>query len=164
MTDRTKLIIAVTSGLIGLAIAVFATIVAINARDTAEGESEVQQLVTREVERRLDAEQRQRAREQDRRISAAEKFINSLDKGERRVLRNFVRQRRSIEKLNSEYARQRRSIGKLKSDLTTISSDQSDEFSLLSRRISNTQEDVSALENQVRRIRNELDSGGGNRP
>ncbi|MFZ9669737.1 MAG: hypothetical protein ACO3CR_07805 [Solirubrobacterales bacterium] len=150
MTDATKLIIAITAGLIGLALAIFATIVAINARDTANNEASVQQLVTQEVEQRLDQAIAEQARKESRQVSVAEKFVRSLVKGERKTIR--------------EYVRLKRSVRRLKADLEATAVAQKDGFSRLDRRIDNTNEDLAAISNRVRRVRDNREFNGGANP
>ncbi|MFM8792339.1 MAG: hypothetical protein ACKOFX_07655, partial [Solirubrobacterales bacterium] len=94
MSDAVKLIIAITAGLIGLALAIFATIVAVNARNTANSDASVQQVVTQEVKQRLDQAIAEQARKEARQVSVAEKFVRSLDASERRTISEYVRLRR----------------------------------------------------------------------
>ena len=150
MTDATKLIIAITAGLIGLALAIFATIVAINARDTANNEASVQQLVTQEVEQRLDQAIDEQARKEARQVSVAERFVRSLDKGERKTIREYVRLKRSVKRLRA--------------DLDATATQQTKGFSRLDRRITSTNEDLAALSERVRRVRNDRDFDGGANP
>ena len=150
MTDRTKLIIAVTAGLIGLALAIFATIVAVNARDKAENDASVQTAITQEVEARLDEALREQAAKEGRQLSQAERFIRTLSTGERNAVREFARIKRSIRSLKVEVA--------------AVEADQADEFSRVNRRISQTNADVASLNQRVRRIQNELNLDGGANP
>ena len=150
MTDATKLIIAITAGLVGLALAIFATIVAINARDTANNEASVQQLVTQEVEQRLDQAIDEQARKEARQVSVAERFVRSLDKGERKTIREYVRLKRSVKRLEA--------------DLEATATQQTEGFSRLDRRITSTNEDLAALSERVRRVRDDRDFDGGANP
>lgn len=150
MTDRTKLIIAVTAGLIGLALAIFATIVAVNARDKAENDASVQAEITQEVEARLDEALREQAAKEGRQLSQAERFIRTLSRDERNAVR--------------EFARIKRSISALKVEVAAVEADQADEFSRVNRRISQTNADVASLNQRVRRIQNELNLDGGANP
>ena len=150
MSDAAKLIIAITAGLIGLALAIFATIVAVNARNTANNDASVQQVVTQEVEQRLDQAIAEQARKEARQVSVAEKFVRSLDTGERRTIREYVRLRRTVKRL--------------KSDLEATAVAQKDGFSRLDRRITNTNEDLAALSIRVRRVRDDRDFDGGANP
>ena len=146
MTDRTKLIIAVTAGLVGLAVAIFATIVAVNARETAQNDSAVQQQVSQQVDDALRAQGRKEARQ----ISQAERFVQSLSQGERAVVR--------------EISRLRRSIRALKVEVASIEADQADEFSRVNSRIDSTNDRVSSLNRRVTRLENELNLDGGATP
>lgn len=147
MTDRTKLIIAVTAGLIGLALAIFATIVAVNARNTAENDASVQAEVSREVEQRLGEELRKQSEEEQSRISRAERFIQTLSKDERRALRVIAGQRASIKSLRRE--------------VSAIEADQADEFARVNKRITGVNSRIAEIENQIRQIQRELNSVGG---
>jgi len=146
VTDRTKLIIAVTAGLVGLAVAIFATIVAVNARETAQNDSAVQQQVSQQVDDALRAQGRKEARQ----ISQAERFVQSLSQGERTVVR--------------EISRLRRSIRALKVEVASIEADQADEFSRVNSRIDSTNDRVSSLNRRVTRLENELNLDGGATP
>lgn len=150
MTDRTKLIIAVTAGLIGLALAIFATIVAVNARDKAENDASVQAEITQEVEARLDEALREQAAKEGRQLSQAERFIRTLSRDEKNAVREFARIKRSIRALKVEVA--------------AVEADQADEFSRVNKRISQTNADVASLNQRVRRIQNELNLDGGANP
>lgn len=143
MTDRTKLIIAVTAGLIGLAVAIFATIVAVNAREAANDDAAVQQQVSQQVSQSL----RDQARKEAAQVSRAERFVQSLSRGERVAVREIVRLRRSVRSLKSEVA--------------AIEADQADEFSRVNNRIDSTNNRVSALNRRVTRLENELNLDGG---
>ena len=146
MTDRTKLIIAVTAGLIGLAVAIFATIVAVNAREAADNESAVQQQVSDQVNQSL----RDQASKEAAQLSRAERFVNSLSRGERVAVR--------------EISRLRRSVRSLKSEVAAIEADQADEFSRVNNRIDSTNSRVSSLNRRVTRLENELSLDGGSAP
>lgn len=146
MTDRTKLIIAVTAGLIGLAVAIFATIVAVNAREAADNESAVQQQVSDQVNQSL----RDQASKEAAQLSRAERFVNSLSRGERVAVR--------------EISRLRRSVRSLKSEVAAIEADQADEFSRVNSRIDSTNSRVSSLNRRVTRLENELSLDGGSAP
>lgn len=150
MTDRTKLIIAITAGLVGLVLAIFATIVAVNARNTAENDASVQAEVTSQVEARLDTALKEQAVKEQGQVSRAERFIRSLSKDERRALRLV--------------AGQRASINALRRKVDAIETDQADEFSRVNKRIDATNADLASLEQRVRRIQNEIDFDGGARP
>jgi len=140
VTDRTKLIIAITAGLIGLALAIFATIVAVNARNTAESDASVQAEVSREVEKRLGEELRKQSEKEQRQISSAERFIQTLSKDERKAFRQ-------IANLNG-------SVGALRREVDQMESNQANEYSSLDKR-------VTRIENQIRQIQRKLDSVGG---
>jgi predicted nucleic acid-binding Zn-ribbon protein len=140
VTDRTKLIIAITAGLIGLALAIFATIVAVNARNTAESDASVQAEVSREVEQRLGEELRKQSEKEQRQISSAERFIQTLSKDERKAFRQ-------IANLNG-------SVGALRREVDQMESNQANEYSSLDKR-------VTRIENQIRQIQRKLDSVGG---
>jgi len=146
VTDRTKLIIAVTAGLIGLVLAIFATIVAVNARDTAESDASVQQQVSQQVSEAL----REQARKEERQISKAEQFIQSLSGSEKKAVRAIARLRRSVRALKVEVA--------------GIEADQADEFSRVNGRVTKTNATVSSLSQRVRRLENELNLDGGASP
>lgn len=146
MTDRTKLIIAVTAGLIGLAVAIFATIVAVNAREAADNESAVQQQVSDQVNQSL----RDQASKEAAQLSRAEQFVQSLSRGERAAVR--------------EISRLRRSVRSLKSEVAAIEADQADEFSRVNSRIDSTNSRVSSLNRRVTRLENELNLDGGSAP
>lgn len=145
MSDRTKLILAVMFGSLGLALAIFATVVAVNARNTAQSDEKVIEQVRSEF---TAAQAAQDAKEQAS-LSQAEKFVNSLSKQEGRLARKLRRTDRQLRAVRSE--------------LTALEADQADEFDRVNRRVSQTNEKVANLQRQVTRLKQRvqiLEAGG----
>jgi predicted RNase H-like nuclease (RuvC/YqgF family) len=139
MSDRTKIILAMVFGALGLAVGIFATVVAVNARDEAtSGEA-----VTEQVRAEFTASQAAQDAKEQASLSKAEKFVNSLSKEEGRLARKL---RRTDRRLRS-----------LETGVTAIEADQADEFDRVNRRISRTNQQVANLKRQVSNLRQEVE-------
>ena len=145
MSDRTKLVLAIAFGAVGLLLGIFATIVAVNARDAANsGEA-----VTEQVRTDFAASQAaQDAREQAT-VSKAEEFVNSLSSQDKGLIRKL---RKTDRRVNS-----------LRAEVTAFGADQADEFDRVNRRVSQTDQKVSRLKRQIANLREQvqiLEAGG----
>jgi len=139
MSDRTKIILAMVFGALGLAVGIFATVVAVNARDAAtSGEA-----VTEQVRAEFTASQAAQDAKEQASLSKAEKFVNSLSKEEGRLVRKLRRTDRRVRSLET--------------GVTAIEADQADEFDRVNRRISRTNQQVANLKRQVSNLRQEVE-------
>jgi hypothetical protein len=139
MSDRTKIILAMVFGALGLAVGIFATVVAVNARDAANsGEA-----VTEQVRAEFTASQAAQDAKEQASLSKAEKFVNSLSKEEGRLVRKLRRTDRRVRSLET--------------GVTAIEADQADEFDRVNRRISRTNQQVANLKRQVSNLRQEVE-------
>jgi nitrogen fixation protein FixH len=139
MSDRTKIILAMVFGVLGLAVGIFATVVAVNARDAANsGEA-----VTEQVRAEFTASQAAQDAKEQASLSKAEKFVNSLSKEEGRLVRKLRRTDRRVRSLET--------------GVTAIEADQADEFDRVNRRISRTNQQVANLKRQVSNLRQEVE-------
>jgi chromosome segregation ATPase len=145
MSDRTKVVLAVAFGAAGLLLGIFATIVAVNARDTANsGEA-----VTEQVRAEFAASQAaQDAREQAS-LSEAEEFVDSLSRQEKGLIRKLGKTDRRLKAVRAEVA--------------ALEVDQADEFDRVNRRVSKTDQQVARLKRQIANLREQvqiLEAGG----
>lgn len=140
MTDQTKSVLAIVFGVLGLVIGIFATVVAVNARNAANSGEAVTQQVRTEF---ATAQAAQDAKEQAQ-VSKAERFVNSLSGKEKKVVREFQRIRRSVRQLKVSTA--------------AGEADQADEFNRLNNRITKLQNQVGSLKKRVNQLQNELDA------
>ena len=139
MSDRPKIILAVGFGALGLAIGIFATVVAVNARSTAEsGEA-----VTEQVRSEFAAAQAAQDATEQASLSKAEKFVNSLSKDEKALARKLRRSDRRLARLRAE--------------VTSLEADQADEFDRTNRRISRSNQQIEKLRRQVSNLREQVE-------
>jgi predicted RNase H-like nuclease (RuvC/YqgF family) len=138
VTDKTKQILAMTLGGVGLAVAVLATVIALNARDTANSDqassAEIQQQVSDELERRAAAEKKE--------LNRVERFVKQLSSEEKGAVS-------SLDKLN-------RRVNRIAREVKAVESDQKSEYSSLDRRIDETNQRVANLRQQVQSLRNQV--------
>lgn len=144
-SDRTKIVLAIAFGAAGLLLGIFATIVAVNARDTANSGEAVTEQVRAEF---AAAQASQDAREQAD-VSRAEEFINSLSRQEKGLIRKLRKTDRRLKALRAE--------------VTALEADQADEFDRVNRRVSKTNQNVAGLKRQIANLRERvqiLEAGG----
>lgn len=139
MSDQTKLVLAVVFGALGLAIGIFATIVAVNARDAANSD----QAVTEQVRTEFAAAQAAQDAKEKAGLSRAERFVNSLSGEERRLVRKLRRTDRRLRALENQ--------------LAATQADQADEFDRVNRRVSQTNQKVAKLQRQISNLRQEVE-------
>ena len=138
MSDRTKMVIAMVLGALGLAIGIFATLVAVNARDTANsGEA-----VTEQVRTEFAAAQAAQDAQEQADLSKAERFVRTLSREEKGLVRKL---RRTDRRLNS-----------LSTELAAVEADQASEFDRTNRRISKTNQSVEGLQGQVANLKRQV--------
>ena len=139
MSDQTKLVLAVVFGALGLAIGIFATVVAVNARDAANtGEQ-----VTTQVRAEFAAAQAAQDAKEQASLSKAEKFVDSLSRQEGRLVRKLRKTDRRLRALSTEIA--------------AIEADQADEFDRVNSRVSRTNQQVAKLQRQIANLRQEIE-------
>ena len=110
MSDRTKLILAVTLGSVGLALGILGTVVAFNARSEAKSNQEITAVVEEQF---LDAQKRQDKLEAGR-VSKAEKLVANLSADEKSLLRRLNGNVRAIRVMRKRLNSQKQQIQGLK--------------------------------------------------
>jgi len=85
MSDRTKLILAITLGSVGLALGILGTIVAFNAKNEVKSNQEITSVVEAKF---AEAQKRQDALDASQ-ASGAQKLVNSLSLAEKNLIRKI---------------------------------------------------------------------------
>lgn len=139
MSDSTKIVLAVVFGALGLAIGIFATVVAVNARNAVNSGDQL----TTQVRAEFAASQAAQDAKEQAGLSKAEKFVNSLSRQEIRAVRTLRRTDRRLRAVATQVA--------------AIEADQADEFNRVNRRVSQTNQRVSRLQRQIANLRQEIE-------
>jgi len=134
MSDRTKLILAVTLGSVGLALGALGTVVAFNARSEVKSNQEITAVVE---EKFFEAQKRQDKRDASR-ASEAEKLVASLTTDEKNLLRRVNGNSKAVRSIRKRLNNQERQIQGLRNTDQQLSSQ------------------ITSLERQVQRNFNEL--------
>ena len=154
MSDRTKLILAVTLGALGLALGTLGTIVAFNARDDVNSNQEVTAVVE---QRFAEAQKRQDDLEADQ-VSEAERLVDSLSKTEQNQLGKIDSNSKAISSLRQKVNNQQSQIDALKS----TNQQQANQISSLQNQV---QQNFNSLNNRIDRTNQRIGnqpSGGSN--
>ena len=155
MSDRTKLILAITLGSVGLALGTLGTIVAFNAKNDVKSNKEVTAVVEQKF---ADAQKRQDDLE-NQQVSGAEKLVDSLSKKEKSQLGKINSNANSISSLRNRVNNQQKQIDSLKS----TDQQQANQISNLQKQV---QQNFNSLNNRIdktnQRIGNQ--SSGGSNP
>lgn len=151
MSDRTKLILAVTLGSVGLALGVLGTIVAFNTKSEVRSNQEIAQVVE---ERFADAQKRQDEREASQ-ASEAQKLVDSLSNAEKNLLRKINNNSRSVVALRRRLNNQEQQIQalgttdqQLATRITNLQRQVQRNFNQLSDRIDQLNQRVNRLQNE----------------
>ena len=155
MSDRTKLILAITLGSVGLALGTLGTIVAFNAKDEVKSNQEVATV----VEQRFAEAQKRQDDLEAKQISEAERLIDSLSQTEKNQLGKIDSNADSISSLRKQVNNQQDAIDSLKQ----TNRQQATQISNLQKQV---QQNFNSLNNRIdktnQRISNQ--SGGGSNP
>jgi superoxide dismutase len=155
MSDRSKLILALTLASVGLALGILGTVVAFNAKNEVKSNEEV----TAVVEQRFAEAQKRQDDLESKQVSGAEKLVDSLSQTEKKQLGKINSNASSIASLQKQLNNQQKQIDSLKSTNKT----QSNQISNLQSQV---QKNFNSLNNRIdktnQRISNQ--SGGGSNP
>jgi predicted RNase H-like nuclease (RuvC/YqgF family) len=134
VSDKTKQILAMALGGVGLAVAILATVIALNARETANSDqassAEIQQQVTEELQRRAAAEKKE--------LNQVERFVKELSEEEKGAVKSLGSLKRRVNQLSGE--------------VKAVESDQKSEYSSLDRRIDETNQRIATLRKKLDRL------------
>jgi predicted nucleic acid-binding Zn-ribbon protein len=150
MSDNTKQILAITLGTLGLVIGVLAAVVAYNARDAANSDTEVTKLVN---ERFAEAQVRQDRLEQ-KQASDAEKLVASLNKGERNAVQRINANRKSL-------ARLRNSTSALQSQVNSLENENRDLVNQLNNLQTQVQRNFNTLNSRIDKTNQRINNLAG---
>ncbi len=155
MSDRSKLILAITLGAVGLALGTLGTIVAFNAKNELKSNEEV----TAVVEQRFAEAQKRQDEVEAQQVSGAEKLVDDLSRAEKNQLGKIDSNASSISSLQKQVSSQQSQIDALKS----TNQKQSNQISNLQNQV---QQNFNSLNNRIdktnQRISNQ--SSGGSSP
>jgi chromosome segregation ATPase len=152
MTDRTKLILAITLGSVGLALGILGTIVAFNTKNEVRSDREVSAVVN---ENFAEAQKRQDELEA-RQASEAEKLVNSLSASERGLIRRINGNIRAVGAIRKRLNRQERQIKGLES----LDQQLSGEIASLQRQVTRNQNEVNDRVDRLNQRVTRLQVGG----
>jgi len=150
MSDRTKLILAITLGSVGVALGILGTVVAFNAKSEADSNQEVVRLVD---ERFAEAQKKQDRRDR-KQASQAEKLVASLSEDEKSLLRKIDSNADSISTLQKRVNSQQEQINSLKS----TNQKQSTQISNLQKQV---QQNFNSLNDRIDRTNQRISGSGG---
>ena len=150
MSDRTKLILAITLGSVGVALGILGTVVAFDAKNEADSNQEVVRLVD---ERFAEAQKKQDRRDR-KQASQAEKLIAGLSEEEKSLLRKIDSNTDSISTLQKRVNSQQEQINSLKS----TNQKQSTQISNLQKQV---QQNFNSLNDRIDRTNQRISGSGG---
>ncbi len=155
MSDRTKLILALTLGSVGLALGILGTVVAFNAKNEVRSSQDVAAV----VEQRFAAAQKRQDALEAKQVSGAEKLVDSLSRNEKKQLGKINSNANSIASLQKQLNNQQKQIDSLKS----TNKAQSNQISNLQ---SQAQKNFNSLNDRIDKTNQKIgnQSGGGANP
>lgn len=147
MSDRTKLILAVTLGSVGLALGILGTVVAFNARNAVRSNQEIASVVQAEF---AEAQKRQDQLEESQ-VSGAEKLVDSLSRSEKNQLGKINSNAKATGRLRRRVNNQQSQIDALKSTTRQLSGQ-------VSNLQSQTQKNFNTLNDRIDRTNQRIDN------
>ncbi len=148
MSDRTKLILAVTLGSVGLALGILGTVVAFNARSEAKSNQEITAVVEEQF---LDAQKRQDKLEAGR-VSKAEKLVANLSADEKSLLRRLNGNVQAIRVMRKRLNSQKQQIQGLKFNDQQLSGQLTDTQGEIQRDFRQLDQRVDRLNQRINRL------------
>jgi chromosome segregation ATPase len=150
MSDRTKLILAITLGSVGLALGALGTIVAFNAKNDVKSNQEV----TTVVEQRFAEAQKRQDKLEAKQISGAEKLVRNLSRAEKNQLGKINSNAQSISALRRRVNDQQQQIDSLRSS----NRKQATQISNLQKQV---QQNFNSLNDRIDRTNQRISNSGG---
>lgn len=138
MTDKTRQILAMTLGAVGLVLAIVATIVALNAKQVADSD----QTTTAEVRQEVASALESRARQQQKQLGRVERFVNQLSSEEKGGLGSLRTLKRRVNRLSRE-------VRAIESDQRAEANDTDQRFGATNRNVANLRQQVQRLETRL---------------
>ena len=138
MTDRTKLILAITLGSLGLVIGIVAAITAFNAKSEADSDRDV--IST--VDRRFAEAQAKQDKLEKKQASDAETLVDSLTGKEQSLVKRLNKQSKQINELQQTTRSNANSVD-------TLSSREREQSNEISRVENQQQSDVNSLNKKI---------------
>lgn len=148
MSDRTKLILAITLGSVGLALGTLGTIVAFNAKNEVKSNQEVASVVEAKF---AEAQKRQDALEASQ-VSGAEKLVNSLSSAEKNLIRKINTNASSIDSNRKRLNSQDRQIKALQATDQQLSSQITDLQKQAQRNFNELSDRINKLTKRIDRV------------
>lgn len=148
MSDRTKLILAITLGSVGLALGTLGTIVAFNAKNEVKSNQEVTSVVEAKF---AEAQKRQDALEASQ-VSGAEKLVNSLSSAEKNLIRKINTNASSIDSNRKRLNSQDRQIKALQATDQQLSSQITDLQKQAQRNFNELSDRINKLTKRIDRV------------
>lgn len=152
MTDRTRLILAITLGSLGLVIGIVAAITAFNAKSEADSEKNV--IST--VDQRFAEAQAEQDKLEKKQASDAETLINSLTGKEQSLVKRLNNQTNQIKSLRQKVRNNANSVDTLSSrereqsnEISSLENQQKSDVDSLNKRINNLNQRVKRLSKKV---------------
>ena len=138
MTDRTKLILAITLGSLGLVIGIVAAITAFNAKSEADSDRDVISA----VDRRFAEAQAKQDKLEKKQASDAETLVDSLTGKEQSLVKRLNKQSKQINVLQQTTRSNANSVD-------TLSSREREQSNEISRVENQQQSDVNSLKKKI---------------
>lgn len=161
MSDRTKLILAITLGSLGLVIGIVATITAFNAKNEAQKDASVSTMVD---QRFAEAQANQDALEK-KQASDAEQFVARLTGKEKSLVTKLNKQSNQIRKLRQQTRNLSNDVDTLTSrqkeqgdEISKLESKQKSDDDSLNKRINNLNQEIKKTNRRINRTNSELDA------
>lgn len=148
MSDRTKLILAITLGSVGLALGTLGTIVAFNAKNEVKSNQEITSVVEAKF---AEAQKRQDALEASQ-VSGAEKLVNSLSSKEKNLIRKTNTNASSIDSNRKRLNSQDRQIKALQATDQQLSSQITDLQKQAQRNFNELSDRIDKLTKRINRV------------
>lgn len=148
MSDRTKLILAITLGSVGLALGTLGTIVAFNAKNEVKSNQEITSVVEAKF---AEAQKRQDALEASQ-VSGAEKLVNSLSSAEKNLIRKINTNASSIDSNRKRLNSQDRQIKALQATDQQLSSQITDLQKQAQRNFNELSDRINKLTKRIDRV------------
>jgi chromosome segregation ATPase len=149
MSDRTKLILAITLGAVGLALGTLGTIVAFNTKNDVKSSQEI----TRVVEEKFAEAQKRQDSLEAKQVSGAERLVRNLSTSERNLLRKISSNSKSIVNLRRRLNSQQQEIGSLKTTDQRLSGQITDLESQVQRNFNELNDRIDRLAQRIDRLR-----------
>ncbi|MCB0828308.1 MAG: hypothetical protein KDB62_05810 [Solirubrobacterales bacterium] len=152
MTDRTKLILAITLGSLGLVIGIVAAITAFNAKSEADSDRDV--IST--VDRRFAEAQAKQDKLEKKQASDAETLVDSLTGKEQSLVKRLNKQSKQINELQQTTRSNANSVDTLSSrereqsnEISKVENQQQSDVNSLNKKINDLTQRVNRLSKKV---------------